>query len=574
MSKKIVLALTAIMFSGNIMFAGGILTNTNQSVNFLRNPARDAAIGLDGVYSNPAGVAFLSDGLHLGFNWQYAHQTRTITSTNPLFALGAKNNGLTTKEFEGVANAPFIPSLQAAYNKNNWSFQFNFSVPGGGGKCEFDKGIGSFETVVGSIASFLKDKSGEINNKFFQLNQSLQNFPVQLLDASVPNVTGYDVDGYMKGQQYYFGFQLGVARKINEHLSVYAGLRLLYGTASYEARLNNIRVMNGADGMTLTDYFMGVNNGFNNAGKNVATCSQLVKDNIQTVNNAIDQYVTAYMNQGMTQEQAMQQPQIQQLVQQGQQLKAVGETLQETGQNLQENGQKLAASAETLAPYVNGVNLKSDQSGWGIAPVIGIDYKIGNFNFAAKYEFKTRMRMKNDSDLKEATVISAMNKYVNGTSVPEDSPALLALGAQWEMTPGVRLNLGYHHFFDKSAHWYEHSEKLLDGDTNEYLAGAEWDVTKKLQVSGGVQLTRYGLSDAYMNDMSFVVNSWTFGLGVGYQVSDKVKLNAAYFQTNYENYDMDTPEKSMPALGLTIPAGKNSFTRTNRVIGVGVEVTL
>ena len=36
-------------------FAGGILTNTNQSVAFLKNPARDAAIGLDGVYSNPAG---------------------------------------------------------------------------------------------------------------------------------------------------------------------------------------------------------------------------------------------------------------------------------------------------------------------------------------------------------------------------------------------------------------------------------------------------------------------------------------------------------------------------------------
>ena len=60
--------------------AGGILTNTNQSIDFLRNPARDAAIGLDGVYSNPAGVAFLPEGFHLGFNWQYAHQTRTITS--------------------------------------------------------------------------------------------------------------------------------------------------------------------------------------------------------------------------------------------------------------------------------------------------------------------------------------------------------------------------------------------------------------------------------------------------------------------------------------------------------------
>ena len=548
MYKVKFISVAVMLATATTAFAGGILTNTNQSVNFLRNPARDAAIGLDGVYSNPAGVAFLSDGLHLGFNWQYAKQTRTITSTNPLFALGAKNNGLTTKEFKGVANAPFIPSLQAAYNKNNWSFQFNFSVPGGGGKCEFDKGIGSFETVVGAIANKLIATSNQLNGALGQFG------------ASVPNVTGYDVDGYMKGQQFYFGFQLGAARKINEHLSVYAGLRLLYGTASYEARLNNIRVMNGTEGMTLPHYFEGVKGGLTQAGNTIANLAGQVQAGIQ-------QGVASAMAQGMTQEQAMQLPQIQQLVAQGEQLKKAGASLQATGDQLN-------ASAETLAPYANGMNLKSDQSGWGIAPVIGIDYKIGNFNFAAKYEFKTRMRMKNDSDLKEATVISATNKYVNGTSVPEDSPAQLALGAQWEMTPGVRLNLGYHHFFDKSAHWYEHSEKLLDGDTNEYLAGAEWDVTKKLQVSGGVQFTRYGLSDAYMNDMSFVVNSWTFGLGVGYQVTDKVKVNAAYFQTNYENYDMDMPEQNMSGLGLTVPAGKNSFTRTNKVLGLGVELTL
>ena len=53
--------------------AGGILTNTNQSVEFLKNPARDAAIGLDGVYSNPAGVVFMPEGFHLAINWQYAH---------------------------------------------------------------------------------------------------------------------------------------------------------------------------------------------------------------------------------------------------------------------------------------------------------------------------------------------------------------------------------------------------------------------------------------------------------------------------------------------------------------------
>ena len=59
---------------------------------------------------------------------------------------------------------------------------------------------------------------------------------------------------------------------------------------------------------------------------------------------------------------------------------------------------------------------------------------------------------------------------------------------------------------------------------------------------------------------------------MGYQVSDKVKLNAAYFQTNYENYDMNTPEQSMASLGLTIPTGKSTFTRTNQVVGIGVEV--
>ena len=546
--KKIVCTLAAVLFSMNAVFAGGILTNTNQSVSFLRNPARDAAIGLDGVYSNPAGVAFLSDGLHLGFNWQYAHQTRTITSTNSLFALGLKNNGLSTKEFEGVANAPFIPSLQAAYNKNNWSFQFNFSVPGGGGKCEFDKGIGSFETVVGAIANRLIGVSTGLNQSIGQLG------------ASVPNVTGYDVDGYMKGQQFYFGFQVGAAHKFNEHLSVYGGLRLLYGTASYEARLNNIRVMNGNTGMTLPEYFMGVTNGLTAAGNNLAAMSQQVKDGIQ-------QYVAGYMAAGMTQEQAMQQPAVQDLVAKGQQLQASGAQLQATAEQLE-------GSAATLAPYTNGVNLKSDQTGWGIAPIIGIDYKTGPFNFAAKYEFKTRMRMKNNSDLKEASVISATNKYVNGTSVPEDSPAQLALGAQWSVLDNVRLNAGYHHFFDTDAHWYEHSEKLLDGGTNEYLVGAEWDINDRLTVSGGVQFTRYPLTDEYMNDMSFVVNSWTFGFGLEYKVSDKVKLSAAYFQTNYEDYDMNTPEQNMEALGLNIPAGKNSFTRTNRVLGIGVEVSL
>ena len=511
--------------------AGGILTNTNQSIDFLRNPARDAAIGLDGVYSNPAGVAFLSEGFHLGLNWQYAHQTRTVTTTNDLFKLGAKNNGEATKTFEGVADAPVIPSIQAAWNKGDWSFQFNFSIPGGGGKCEFDKGVGSFETAVGAIATKLGATSTMLNKA------------MNLFDAGVPNVTGYDVDGYMKGRQYYFGVQLGAARKITENLSVYGGLRLLYGSARYEARLNNIRVMDGNNGIGLNDYFNAVTKGFVTAQTNGADPAKQVA------------YVGRLVAVGMSPAGAAQ-------------------TLEDAGEKLQTAAPALEASADALRPYAeNGMNLKSDQTGWGIAPVLGVDYKIGDFNFAAKYEFKTRMRMKNNSDL-ESALIPATAKYVDGTSVPEDAPALLTVGAQWSVLDNVRLDLGYHHFFDTDAHWYENSQELLDGGTNEYLAGVEWDINDQFTVSAGGQLTRYQLTDAYMNDISFVVNSYSFGFGLNYKLSNVVTLKAAYFQTNYEDYDMDTPEQNMSELGISIPAGHTSFTRTNRVFGLGCDITL
>ena len=533
--KTLKIMLTGLMLAAtvNTATAGGILTNTNQSIDFLRNPARDAAIGLDGVYSNPAGVAFMPEGLHLGFNWQYAHQTRTITATNELFKMGAKNNGSDTKTFEGVADAPCIPSLQAAYNKGDWSFQLNFSVPGGGGKCTFDDGIGSFETAIGGIAAKLMATGAKLNPA------------LNLFEANVPNVTGYDADAYMKGKQFYFGVQLGAARKINENLSVYGGLRLLYGTASYEARLNNIRVMSGANSMSLMEYM-----------RAVTVATETVKANSANPTKMAG-YVAKLVAAGQTPAQAVQ-------------------TLTDAGNALKAAEPALVASAEKLSPYAeNGMNLKSDQTGWGIAPVIGVDYKIGDFNFAAKYEFKTRMRLKNNSDLsEEQAVMDATKKFVNGSKVPEDAPALLTVGAQWSALDNVRLDLGYHHYFDKQAHWYNHSEKLLDGGTDEYLAGVEWDINDKLTVSTGGQLTRYDLTDAYMNDISFVVNSYSFGFGLNYKISNVVTLKAAYFQTNYEDYNMDTPAQNMESLGLSIPAGKNSFTRTNKVFGLGCELTL
>ena len=471
--------------------AGGILTNTNQSIDFLRNPARDAAIGLDGVYSNPAGVAFLPEGFHLGINWQYAHQTRTIQSTNPVFALGKKNNGATTKTFEGVADAPFIPSLQAAYNKGNWSVQFNFSVPGGGGACEFADGLGSFESVVGSIANQLKPLGA----------------------------TGYDMDGYMQGRQYYFGFQLGAAYKITKDLSVYGGLRLLYGTATYKAKISNIMV--------------NTEGGYVDFGSFLQGAETTVDGGLTKVNAGIAQYEAAGI--------------------------PVPDAL--TQQKAQLEGTKQSLNA--LQKYSQGVNLLCNQSSVGIAPVIGVDYRIGKFNFAAKYEFKTQIHMKNESTVNEASEIPAVNKFRDSEKIDEDSPAQLAVGAMWNITDDVRLNLGYHHFFDTNVNWYNNAQDKLDGGSNEYLGGVEWDINDKLTISGGLQLTRYQLTDEYMNDMSFVVNSYSFGFGFNYKVADNITLKAAYFQTNYDHYK----RTDYPQVGIS-----DDFTRTNRVLGIGCEL--
>lgn len=101
MAKKTLVAAAMATASFSTAMAGGMLTNTNQSISFLRNPARDAAIGIDGVYSNPAGVAFMKDGLHIGFNWQCAWQTRDITTKNEVLKYGINNNGADEKSYRG-----------------------------------------------------------------------------------------------------------------------------------------------------------------------------------------------------------------------------------------------------------------------------------------------------------------------------------------------------------------------------------------------------------------------------------------------------------------------------------------
>lgn len=550
--------------------AGGLLTNTNQNIAFLRMLARDAAIGIDGVYSNPAGVAFMSQGTHLSINVQNVHQTRTITSTFAPFAYGDGNNGLQTKKFKGTADAPVLPSFQAAYNKNDWSFQFNFAVTGGGGKCVFGKGLASFESMVGLLPL---------------ISQNLDAITTQmgLGTLGLPSVDGYKMNTYMRGRQYYYGFTVGAARKLNEHWSVYLGARLLYGTSNYYGYVSNIQGRINGQYVNAPETFSALSTQAAEAVGKYTALAQEAQANYQAALAAGNTAAAAQYGAAAQQAAAA----------------AKTATIQ---------GTMLGA----LGNATQDVTLNCDQTGWGIAPIIGIDYKTGAFNFAAKYEFRTKMTLKNRAANSEsAKNLALLDRYEDGKHVREDSPALLTLGAEWSIVPQFRVSAGWHHYFDKDAKQFNNHQDKLDGNTNELLFGAEYDINKTVQVSAGVQKTAYQFTPDYMEDISFNVSSHTFGFGVGINLSKKMKLNVAYFQTLYKDYDRETNDyysnsafagkiiKSVSTqLGvddataeaaaqsvintLTTPTnggksalyGADSFTRSNRVIGIGLDINI
>ena len=61
--------------------------------------------------------------------------------------------------------------------------------------------------------------------------------------------------------------------------------------------------------------------------------------------------------------------------------------------------------------------------------------------------------------------------------------------------------------------------------------------------------------------MSFVVNSYSVGFGASYKTTDHLTLKAGFFQTEYGTY-----ERTQPTI--------DSFTRTNRVLGIGCQIDL
>ena len=171
------------------------------------------------------------------------------------------------------------------------------------------------------------------------------------------------------------------------------------------------------------------------------------------------------------------------------------------------------------------------QRGWGITPILGIDYRSGKWNIAARYEFTTKFNIENDTKRDDT------GRYENGVNTPNDLPGILALGAQYEVMKNLRVMAGYNYYFDKDARMDNNKQRFLKRNTQEFLAGVEWDITPAVTVSAGGQRTLYGLGDGkYLTDLSFVTSSYSFGFGAKVKVARNIHLNVAYFFTDYSNF--------------------------------------
>ena len=542
--KKLKLVSVAIaMASVAPAFAGGLLTNTNQNVAFNRMMSREASIGIDGVYYNPAGVVFMGDGHHLSLNWQLAYQTRTIENDYQLFTNNV-NNPTTPRTFKGKAFAPVIPSLQYAYNKGKWSFQANFALTGGGGKCTFDNGLGSFEKIVAETAiaacGLARTVDGALGSAIG--NPNLEMFSS---DQAFGKDGKYSYDSYMHGRQYYYGLSIGAAYKVSDNFSAFAGIRTVYASCNYYGYVENIKVGN----------------------------------------------------------------------------------------------MPLYQVLDPTKPEAGNIELSCDQQGIGFTPIIGVDFKTGRWNFSAKYEFKTRMRLKNKSVnmapsigglsanlsksmastltgqftqagltleqaqfkateitqgvLSNQTVVATMQglktqfdtkleeaigEYEDGKKIAGDIPAYLTLGAGYSPIDALRINVGFHWFDDIHATSYNNRNKKLDHGTLEYNAGIEYDINKKFTVSTGWQSTNYGLpeenadtdaSKRYMDDKSFVTSSNSVAVGGVYHINKKMDLNVAYFHTFYSH------QKTTESVQLSAQKSINyssDYTRNNNVFAVGLDI--
>ena len=363
---------------------------------------------------------------------------------------------------------------------------------------------GSFGVVGGGGKATFNDGLPSFESQLSMLPPLINQFAPGLVGA-IPEASltskGYSLNQYVQGQSYIFGLQLGGAYQLNDMFSVYGGARLSVVSNAYEGHLTNLMLDIDAQGLGAIGF------ADHSGPMNPSPIFGLV--------NSSDKIPV-------------------------------------------EIKQKLGLPTLIAS---EGAYLDSEQSGWGVAPIVGVHFSHAGLNIGARYEFKTGFDVKNKTSSKDN-----IGMFPDGEKVDHDLPSMFSMGASYDILPNLTASIGYHHFFEKDAAMTGGKQKFLSGNTNEYLAGVEYQINNMFLVSAGTQFTRFGMTDEFQSDLSFFLDSYSIGFGGAVNLSKNVQLNAGYFFTNYSDYTKASDNYNGTGL-----KGSDIYNRENKIFAIGVE---
>jgi len=527
--RKLFVALVAAL-SVSSAFAGGLVTNTNQSASFIRNPSRGASLEIDAAYFNPSGLVFLPDGFHLSVNNQSITQERTISSSMTTLA---------RKNFIGSVAAPVFPSIYGVYKVNNLAFSLGVMPIGGGGSAFYEDGLPSFEMQVAQI-------------------------PVGLTAAGIPT-NRYEYDVEFDGSSIFWGFQGVASYKFTDQLSISAGLRVIMANNSYNGFLQGITInpnmpafgaqFNGTNMVSAPTFFNAAATTLNtwSAGANNAAGGlQLIitgGGGALPLNAAGLDAVTLANIQGL--------------------ITAAGQS--PAGMNVTQARAVLVAAAPLFAGRATQMTaqaaatadrrVEATQSGTAIAPIVGFTVRPNDqWVIGVKYEHKAVMTLTNE------TVIDGTGLFPDGAETPSDMPSKLSLGVSFDPTNRLRISGTAHYYFDRDANFGRRvagalveNTVVIDRDMWEGALGVEFQLNDRLLLSAGYLTTQPGVNDLYQTDLTHSLVTHSFGGGARYGLSENIKLNIGLMNTWYD------------AATRNFGTFTETYDRTAFVVAVGVD---
>ena len=520
--KKIAVLISGAFLLMNTAFAGGILTNTNQSAQFVRMLSRNASTDLDAVYFNPAGLTQLKDGFYFGLHNQSIFQNRTINSEFTL---------LNNAEYKGEVLAPVFPTAFAAYKKDKLAISLGFGPNGGGGSAKYGTGLPSFEKLIASI-------------------------PAGLTATKIPT-TAYSANIEFEGSSVFWGTQLNGTYAINDIISVSAGVRVLMANNTYNGHLKDIMI-----NPTYPAFGAAYTGGMVPATTFFAAGSTFLKG-LSTNSVAASAGLSGAISGGVpaTTPLSSMPPATVSAVTQllgaagisaaGMNIGTAAATLNVVAQAFNNN----AATMETNSIATADKKVDTKQTGTGFTPIIGINITLDKLNVALKYEHQTTLKLTN------ATVIDGTGLFTDGEESHSDLPGIISGGADYKVTDKLKASGSFNMYLDKNVNWggnvYK-QERTIDKNYLELAFGLEYKVAENLAISAGYLNSNTGVSEQYQSDFSYSNDSYTIGTGLQYNIGKKLVLDAGLMLTTYKDETKSFTDSTFGTYKETY--GKDTFT--------------